>query len=220
MRSDMGRLIIEDGRRGDGGPKTCYDKVTRRGEEFENLPSRESMSRHRKQDNNSQGDRLAPLRKYLAAQVGRPWNKVYSEICTTNDRRTLRGYHLLSHVKDYVQVKPEWRYGTVLSREFYVDRHGLLKKSKDYPSWRTRNRNAPKPEITKIQHGESEWFEKIKDTWYRFKVINYAYRVPEKYVSRGSKTVLAQKERIVTAQRTAKFQCGKKELRRIADLLQ
>jgi hypothetical protein len=55
MRPDMGRLLIESGRRGDGGPKSCYDKIRRAGEDYENLSSHESMSRHRKQDGNNPG---------------------------------------------------------------------------------------------------------------------------------------------------------------------
>lgn len=49
-----------------------------------------------------QGDRLSPLKKFLAAHYGRPWDKVWSEICEANDNRTLRGFHLRQHVKNYV----------------------------------------------------------------------------------------------------------------------
>lgn len=226
MRRDMSRLIIEDGRRGRGGPKTMYDKITRRGEEFENLPSHESMSRHRKMHGNSSGDRLLPLRRYLASQVGRPWNKVYSEICAVNDRRGIRGFHLLSHLKDYVQIKPDPAAAADGRRSwhwtpFYVDRHGLLKTEKR-PGWRWRaaaDPRAPKQETVKIPLGANEWYEKLEGLWYRFTQHAITYRLPDRYVSRGSKTVLIHIDREVTENVTTKRQCGKKELRAIASLL-
>jgi hypothetical protein len=221
MRPDMGRLIIEDGRHGHGGPATVYDKVRRAGDEYENLPTRESMSRCRKQNQNSIGDRLQPLRNYLAAQVGRPWNKVYSEICAVNDRRTIRAYHLLSHLKDYVQLKPDPANNRWPWHGFYVDRHGLLKQSKESP-WRARRRaaKAAKPEITKVPISETERYEKINGLWFR--VVAFVRHTtspvwPEQIIERKGRLGLLTVPREVKV--IKKFSCGKKELRKIGELL-
>jgi hypothetical protein len=71
-------------------------------------------------------DHLSPLRRYLRAQVGRPWNQVYSEICAATDRRSAVQRHVLEHIGDYVATqvvahrKPR--------QELYVDpRTGLIR---------------------------------------------------------------------------------------------
>src|SRR6185437_7346824 len=80
MRSDMYKVIVERPRSGkrtrpaalrlrndlDGpmrlGMRACYDYL-------------------------DLNENLQPLRRYLRAQLGRPWDKVYSEICARIDRR-------------------------------------------------------------------------------------------------------------------------------------
>ena len=52
-------------------------------------------------------DLIGPLRKWLRKQVNRPWDKVYSELCATIDRRTTVGEHLLDHVRMEVTVRCE-----------------------------------------------------------------------------------------------------------------
>jgi hypothetical protein len=44
-------------------------------------------------------DLLGPLRRYLRAQVGRPWDKVWSEITQTLDSRSLTGQHIFDHIR-------------------------------------------------------------------------------------------------------------------------
>lgn len=49
-------------------------------------------------------DVLGPLRGYLLKQVGRPWDKVYSELAANLDRRTMSGRHIWTHVWMDVQI--------------------------------------------------------------------------------------------------------------------
>ena len=44
-------------------------------------------------------DVLGPLRRYLRKQAGRPWDKVWSEITQTLDRRSLTGQHIFDHIR-------------------------------------------------------------------------------------------------------------------------
>ncbi len=68
-------------------------------------------------------DRLSPLRKYLRAQVGRPWNKVWSEICADLSPRSTMHEHLRDHVLREVE-----RDGIGSRTGFWVDpRTGLLR---------------------------------------------------------------------------------------------
>lgn len=72
-------------------------------------------------------DQLNPTRRFLEARAGRPWNAVWSELCRRYDRRTLKGWHLLRHVK--LQLI-EGRYGA------RVDEHGILRYRQRRP-WST-----------------------------------------------------------------------------------
>jgi hypothetical protein len=69
-------------------------------------------------------DRLAPLWRWLRSHLGRPWTKVFQELCREADRRTMKGRHLRDHV--LLEVEKNWqgrRY-----RGFYVDGHGRLRE--------------------------------------------------------------------------------------------
>jgi hypothetical protein len=79
MRDDMRRVIITRGRFFD---PNCQPRKGRR-KPLEELPTKRSMRRDYNESwgRKSLNDYLSPLRRYLAKQVGRPWDKVYSEIC-------------------------------------------------------------------------------------------------------------------------------------------
>jgi hypothetical protein len=61
----------------------------------------------------SLADHLGPLRRYLRAKVGQPWNQVYSDLCYRLDTRTLAGQHVLSHLWHYVERYVEPREGVL-----------------------------------------------------------------------------------------------------------
>ncbi len=48
-------------------------------------------------------DNLAPLKRFLRSQAGKPWNDVYSQLCQRLDSNTMAGQHVLSHVWWYVE---------------------------------------------------------------------------------------------------------------------
>ena len=43
-------------------------------------------------------DLINPLKRYLRSCVGRPWNKVHSELSRKLDRRSVSGSHIWDHV--------------------------------------------------------------------------------------------------------------------------
>jgi hypothetical protein len=47
-------------------------------------------------------EHLGPLRRYLDSQVGRPWDKVFSEICARINRNSVVQDHVRDHVEQYV----------------------------------------------------------------------------------------------------------------------
>jgi len=88
-------------------------------------------------------DKLAPAKRWLAAQVGRPWNKVYAELRAKFDARTIAGAHV---VNDHMLRWVERGDASTLAfhdRYFVVDAHGILRKSPYYGlSWARLRKNA------------------------------------------------------------------------------
>ncbi|MFN0246427.1 MAG: hypothetical protein ACKV2T_05940 [Kofleriaceae bacterium] len=77
-------------------------------------------------------DKLGPAQRWLDAQAGRPWNKVYSELRTKFDSRTLAGKHIVDdHMIGMVRRAGEsthyWS-----NRTLVVDRDGILRKPPGY----------------------------------------------------------------------------------------
>jgi len=74
-------------------------------------------------------DKLAPAKRWLAAQVGRPWNKVYAELRARFDARTIAGQHVVNdHMLHWVyrgNRAHAWRH----DRHFVVDAHGILRRA-------------------------------------------------------------------------------------------
>ena len=50
-------------------------------------------------------DNLNPLKRYLGRQVGRPWNKVYSEICENLSVRSTVQQHLRDHLYECMELR-------------------------------------------------------------------------------------------------------------------
>ena len=77
MRDDMARVIVERPRIPDRGARR-----KRRPVPLDQLPAQEGMRRPhiRFWGGKQLNENLAPLRRYLERQVGRPWDKIYSDI--------------------------------------------------------------------------------------------------------------------------------------------
>src|SRR5689334_15596749 len=102
MRDDMAKVIVERPR--------IKPRKTRKGREgaLEDLPAREGMRRGHELRRNTKelNENLAPLRRYLEKQVGRPWNKVYSDISAHLRADNIVQQHVRDHIKDFVAVTP------------------------------------------------------------------------------------------------------------------
>jgi hypothetical protein len=101
MRSDMSKVIVERPRWGSRLRSTKFAaRVSPRVdvEDFDLAPP------PRDRDQKSLNENLAPLKRYLEKQIGRPWNKVYSEIRANLDTRKATQLHILQHLRDYVQT--------------------------------------------------------------------------------------------------------------------
>ncbi|MBM4296174.1 MAG: hypothetical protein FJ143_00365 [Deltaproteobacteria bacterium] len=133
MRYNMAKVIVERPRL-----KASGRLRGRPGADWEALPTKQRM-KQRWADTKMLNENLAPLRRYLARQVGRPWDKVYSEISANLKATNAVQQHVRDHLKDYVAVKISFNKAGEpmnVSRwtrpyDFYVDPNdGILKRVK------------------------------------------------------------------------------------------
>ena len=96
----MDKVLVERPRLGG------YGMRKRKGlsHDLEAMPKFIGLRRHARERGGykSLNEYLAPLRRYLARQVNRPWNKVYSEICAGVDKGDTVQAHVLTHIEDYL----------------------------------------------------------------------------------------------------------------------
>jgi hypothetical protein len=129
----MAKVIVERPRRQASGRRKG-----RLGADWETQPTKQGM-KFPWADTKALNENLAPLRRYLARQVGRPWAKVYSEISANLKATNAVQQHVRDHLEDFVAIKlsfnkagepmsvTRWR----SSYDFYVDpRDGILKRAK------------------------------------------------------------------------------------------
>jgi hypothetical protein len=155
MRGDMPKIIVERPRR--GGGKLRREQIPR---DDELALSKVGLRRHAKMRGGDKclNENLAPLRRYLERQVGRPWNEVWSEICVNLKPSNALQQHVRNHVPDFVAIKTSlikgevWVHGrgqlVPLAREYarlYVDpASGILRRNAIRKDWRREWRAAQK----------------------------------------------------------------------------
>lgn len=116
MRPDFAKILVERPRRGGTNDRKG------RAVPIDDLPQKESMRKpHR--DRKELNENLSPLYRFLEKSVGRKWDDVYSEITENLNPNNAVQYHILQHLKWYVDEKTK-PYGPTW---FYVDDSGILR---------------------------------------------------------------------------------------------
>lgn len=182
MRSDMAKVIVERPRKkgwASHKPKGYQRRLRRYGED--GPPQREGIQARWQGRTKYLNEHLGPLRRYLDSQVGRPWDKVFSEICAHIDRNSAVQDHVRDHVEEYVTVhvvlidgipcngEGGWRYGEPLHemrwRPWYVcPRTGLLRRVKVRA--RKRQRRTPPSPPRYIPVGKSSQCRLMDGAWH------------------------------------------------------
>lgn len=103
MRDDMAKVVTERPRRGhaEKSKKTTGRPIRRYDPDADyDEPLRLPVSRGRQYGWNAKefSDLINPLKRYLRSCIGRPWNKVHSELSRKLDRRSISGSHIWDHV--------------------------------------------------------------------------------------------------------------------------
>lgn len=161
MRKDMSKVIVERPRlgRSRAGLKPGRTRVVA-DDDGEPLRTSRGPAREPKAPppkTKSLNENLNPLKRYLAAQVGRPWNKVYAEISQHLKPSSTVQQHVRDHLEDFVAVKTRMKSGKVVIAPryggerpldqdycyFYVHpRTGLLRKNESRVSFQRAQRMA------------------------------------------------------------------------------
>ena len=244
MRQDFNKLLCERERR---RSSSCYREVrhvkgfsqARDLDEYSDIGGREGMkTRYRKSPGVYQKDfneNLNPLKSFLRTSVGRNWDKVYSEICSTFDKRSVINQHILIHLFQYVETKiivgddgrlkyfvpydyynvdSGWRDIKTGYFDYYVDpRDGRLcfnknkKTNRQINRERAAERKAEEAKVLRVIDKENR-LEKVNEIWYH--VCSKEYDVNVRYFDYAAKLWKNRIERRVD--RTTK-QLNKKELK-------
>src|SRR5262245_48169807 len=165
MRADMGKVLVERPRlgrwrRASRPGKGYLKRVKKCLDSGESPPACEGIKRRYGHATKSFNEHLGPLRRFLDSNIGRPWDKVYSEISKHVDRGNVVQKPILTHLFDYVVTRTilidgepcrgkagGGRYGSPLRTserrdQWYVcPKSGLLRKSRYVP----RKRSRPEP---------------------------------------------------------------------------
>jgi hypothetical protein len=179
VREDMAKVIVERPRCKCGTwrrPKGEKRRRQRLGEE--GLPGREGIRRPWLNGAKHFNEHLGPLRRYIDSQVGRPWDKVFSEICAHLKRDSVVQDHVRDHVEEYVVTDvvvidgvachggKDRRYGTPLSASrgwgWYVcPRTRLLRRQERWVRPATRpkvaDRVVPVSETQQCRFRDGAW---------------------------------------------------------------
>lgn len=143
MREDMAKVLVERPRKHKGGDA----EAARRRNDFDGP---EFLGIRAGYTYRALNENLSPLRRYLRAQVGRPWSKVYSEIASGIDRRNTVQQHICQHLDDFIAIQvgilgdrlidlrgQRYRNNDTIGQELYVDpRTGLIRHNQRYRSWK------------------------------------------------------------------------------------
>jgi hypothetical protein len=121
---------------------------------------------------------LAPLRRYLRSNVGRPWDKIFSEMSRHVRLDSVVQLHVWQHVRWEVCLhgrragRDGWldSRGEPVHQEFVVEaRTGLLRENPWRHRWRGRGyvwRPPPSPFEAVIDADERHQYWKISGVWY------------------------------------------------------
>ena len=111
MREDMHKVVVERERYGSTRKSRKWGQRLRfiAEADYEDEPTFISSARRRQYSSEHKhfSDVLGPLRGFLRRNIGRPWNKVFSELRQGLDIRKVTGMHIFDHL-EWMVAKNCW----------------------------------------------------------------------------------------------------------------
>src|SRR5262245_56146238 len=175
MRPDMSKIIVERPRRGsrlrNGKSALTLDPCRVADDAYIDPPA----PRHSREK--GLNENLAPLRRYLESNVGRPRSKVYAEIRATLDSRKATGLHILQHLFDYVEGDTwldgrtvmvwEWCQAKPVTGLYVHPVSGLLRRAPD------REKTRSSRPVTQLALEPNVICSLVNGVWYRFEYAEH-----------------------------------------------
>ena len=170
----MAQVLIERPRRGLRGSLGYREQRRRKRREPIDARRREGIGRREYGHDKFFNDLFGPVIRFLRANIGRPWDLVYREICAANDLRNTASRHLRHHVFDFVIVNvreeagrlyaaTDWGYRELNCygrRLFYVcPGTKLLKSAADL-------RPRPKRPANRIKVSRLRQYHRVNGRWF------------------------------------------------------
>jgi hypothetical protein len=179
MRTDMHKVVVERPRRGSSSKSHKWGKRIPfiPDAEYEDQPKFVSSGRKRQYGSDCRvfTDVLGPLAGFLRSNVGRPWNKVYSELRRGLDVRKVTGLHIFDHLKQMVETDcgmgPDrevqawsWRYRV---EGFYVHpESGLLCFAERQSARQRKKKRLLRQPIDEVKLDPCHSYRLIGGLWY------------------------------------------------------
>lgn len=231
MRKDMGKVITERERavpydNPRRNAKTGMDIKWKGHDADYEIPSKASSSANRQHGYGAKQftDVLGPIYRFLNKQVGRPWNKVYSELCEQLDKRKLTHKHVFDHIEQYVEKDvyrgkdKVWYHTTGYSYQpgphyasrrvigLFVNPHnGLIQRQKALPE-----KEQPK-DLDTIKVDKENEYRRLGGLW--FLVKSKEIEVDASYFDYFTKKMVMRTR--MEMREISRKQLGKKELRKL-----
>jgi hypothetical protein len=239
MRSDMKKVVVERPRWGSRGRNRKFGARLRyiEGHDYDEQPKKAlgfESYRSAKYAEKEFTDVLNPLERFLRSNLGRPWDKVNSELCAGLDKRKTTGLHIFQHLKHMVKTdccfgEDGQLYSFSYGRGypiwgFYVHpRTGLLREMRR-PSKRERNRElmADLDSVTRLFLDNNVGYQKHEGIWYRVKLMRMVVGFDDPIVQ-VQDIFLKRKIRLNWGENwiaVEKKQCNREELKTVKRLLE
>lgn len=218
MRKDMGKIITEKPRHGSANQnaKTRMSIQWKGHDADYEIDKRQSSSRHRIHGYEAKSftDVLGPLYRYLDKQVGRPWNKVNSELCEYLDKRKLTHAHVFTHIDSYVDkdvykgVDGRWH-----SRPYGGDVRGLFVNPKTGLICRQKPLKEPpkKKDLDVVKISKETEYRRIDGIWYLVSLKEI--EIDDSYYSYSIQKMVYRTRKEL--REVSRKQLGKKELKKL-----
>jgi hypothetical protein len=230
VRSDMHKVIVERERYGSTrknrkwGTRLAYVPDA----DYDDQPTFVSSARGRQYPSTQKwfSDVLAPLKGFLRSNIGRPWDKVFSELHQAVDVRKVTGRHIFEHLEWMVEsdcsIGADRKvYGYPRGYEvtgFYVHPRTRLLCFAPRPSARERKKGRlMQQEVDELRIDDTRSFKLIGEQWF---VVTYeAVEVGRYERPRAAWDVVQRRQVQLTWGRCCiaikKRQCNREEVRSI-----
>lgn len=216
MRKDMSKVIVERPRTGraagdlrPGRTRAVMD------DDGEPLRTRAPLKGDRERRSKRLNETLNPLKRYLGKQIGRPWDKVFSEIAENLKVTSTVQQHVRDHIEDFVAIRTRMKAGKVIAaahlwggeraleddyRRYYVHpRTGLLRENPNWGGWNARHRAKRAAEDAELATRMREidartQAHKLKDdVWWEVRLGKASDREPDVVLAAGLTTLAPEK---------------------------